>query len=314
MRDTRKGKRKVAVKKTAKTRRVKPKPSIAKKTQDTVRSSNHAALPSPAPSDAPEAVSALTPAPTPKRRLAPTPPPLPTVKPILGISVERGVFLMVSTAATDGELSEFRLATEKPFSRTVPADAKRCRMGSTLIKDDAAGSPRRIYVAFVPTPAKVVVSGVTHGCAKHQKQVIYFNFNVERFETFDRDVLRKLLFALHDPFEEVLAAVLPAAASIREEHKRVSGQRERQLRWQSILAQVKEHLENKESAQALALLEPLVFSTAPRPEAEKLLAEILLTATQSRTDGASDALKELQRQKLLMEHLTRRLARERPLP
>jgi hypothetical protein len=187
-------------------------------------------------------------------------------------------------------------------------------MGSTLIKDDAAGSPRRIYVAFVPTPAKAVVSGVTHGCAKHQKQVIYFNFNVERFETFDRDVLRKLLFALHDPFEEVLAAVLPAAASIREEHKRVSGQRERQLRWQSILAQVKEHLENKESAQALALLEPLVFSTAPRPEAEKLLAEILLTATQSRTDGASDALKELQRQKLLMEHLTRRLARERPLP
>jgi hypothetical protein len=283
MRDTRTRKPKVAVKKPVKKRGVK-QPVEAPSLKD---------------------VAATATEPTPPKH---TPPPIPTVTPILGISVERGVFLVISTAATDGELSEVRLATEKPFSRVLAADSKRCRMASMLIKDDNSTQPKRVYVAFVPTPPTAVVAGVIHGCAKHQKQALFFNIKVERYESLDRQTLRKLLFILSEPFAEVMAAVLPESAPIREEHRLISGARERQLSWKATFEQVKTHLENKEAPRALALIEPLVFSKAPRPEAEKLLAEMLVAATPNKVENASDAFKEFQRQKLLLEHLIRRLA------
>ena len=121
----------------------------------------------------------------------------PTVSPLIGISIERGVFLVVSTATTDGLLSEFRLPSEKPYSRVLAADSKRCQMAYSVIKDEKSGEPRRVYVAFVPTPPKAVVSGVTHGAAKHLKTTLFFNISVERFESMDRNTLRKLLFVLH---------------------------------------------------------------------------------------------------------------------
>jgi len=233
----------------------------------------------------------------------------PTVSPLIGISIERGVFLVVSTAATDGLLSEFRLASEKPYSRVIAADSKRCQMAFSVIKDEKSGEPRQVYVAFVPTPPKAVVSGVTHSAAKHLKSTLFFNISVERFESMDRNTLRKLLFVLHEPFEKVLASFAPESSAIRQEHQLIGAARQKQLSWKATLEQVKTHLANKEGKQALGLLEPLVFNRAPQLEAEKLLGDMLLAATGKTSDELGEPLKLMQREKLLLEHAIRRIGK-----
>jgi hypothetical protein len=232
----------------------------------------------------------------------------PTVSPLIGISIERGVFLVVSTAASDGLLSEFRLASEKPYSRVIAADSKRCQIAYSIIKDEKSGEPRRVYVAFVPTPPKAVVSGVTHSAAKHLKNTLFFNVSVEKFESMDRNTLRKLLFVLHEPFEKVLAAVAPESSAIRQEHQLIGAARQKQLSWKATLEQVRTHLANKEGKQAVALLEPLVFSRAPQLEAEKLLGDMLIAATGKTTDEVVEPVKNMQREKLLLGHVIRRVS------
>ncbi len=233
----------------------------------------------------------------------------PTVSPLIGISIERGVFLVVSTAATDGLLSEFRLASEKPYSRVIAADSKRCQMAYSIIKDEKSGEPRRVYVGFVPTPPKAVVSGVTHGAAKHLKSTLFFNVSVERFESIDRNTLRKLLFVLHEPFESVLASVTPESSAIRQEHQLIGAARQKQLSWKATLERVKTHLANKESRQALALLEPLVFGRAPQLEAERLLGEVLLATKGETVNGVTGLLREMRREEQLLAHFIRLIAK-----
>jgi hypothetical protein len=231
----------------------------------------------------------------------------PTVSPLIGISIERGVFLVVSTAATDGLLSEFRLASEKPYSRVMAADSKRCQMAFSVIKDEKSGEPRRVYVAFVPTPPKAVVSGATHSAAKHLKNTLFFNIPVERFEAIDRNTLRKLLFVLHEPFEKVLAAVAPETSAIRQEHQLIGAARKKQLSWKATLEQVKTHLANKEGKQALGLLEPLVFNRTPQLEAERVMGDMLSRAVGDSSDHLSGSRRNLRSEKLLLEYCIRRL-------
>lgn len=235
-----------------------------------------------------------------------------TVSPLIGISIERGVLLVVSTAATDGLLSEFRLASETPYSRVIAANRKRCQMAYSIIKDEKSEELRRVYVAFVPTPPKVAVSGVTHSAAKHLKSTLFFNVSVERFDSFDRNTLRKLLFVLYEPFESVLASVTPESSAIRQEHQLIRAARRTQLSWKATLEQLKTHLANQESKQALALLEPLVFSRAPQLEAEKLLGDILIAATGKTTDEAVEPVKNMRREKLLLEYAIRRVSKTGP--
>jgi hypothetical protein len=230
---------------------------------------------------------------------------MPTVSPLIGISIERGVFLVVSTAATDGLLSEFRLASEKPYSRVIAADSKRCQMAYSIIKDEKSGEPRRIYVAFVPTPPKAVVSGVTHGAAKHLKTTLFFNISIERFESMDRNTLRKLLFVLHEPFEKVLVSVAPETSPIRQEHQLIGAARKKQLSWKATLEQVKTHLDKKEGKKALGLLEPLVFTRNPLLEAEKLLSEILVSAAITKGNGIVGPLGSMRMESLMLSYLVK---------
>jgi hypothetical protein len=225
---------------------------------------------------------------------------------LIGISLERGVFFIVSTPLAAGPLIDFRLASEKPFSRVIAADAKRCHVATTDIKDDKSGEPRRVYVAFVPTPSKAIVSGLTHACGKHLKDQVFFNIKIERIDAIDQPTLQKLLFVLHEPFEKVLEAISPECTSLRDEHARIGAVRKRQRSWRTTLDQVKKHLNDKEASLALALLEPLVYAPSPQAEAEKLLGDMLLAAAQ-KTAGESAAMQSLTRERLLLEHALSRI-------
>jgi hypothetical protein len=235
----------------------------------------------------------------------------PQITPLIGISLDRGVFLIVSTPLAAGPLVDFRLASEKPFSRVIAADAKRCHVATTEIKDDKSGEPRQVYVAFVPTPPKALVSGTTHSCAKHGKESLFFDIKVDPLDAIDRQTLRKLLFVLHEPFGVVLEAGTPESSSLRDEHRLIGEARKKQLGWKATLQKVKTHLANKETAAALGLLEPLVYAKNPQPEAEKLLGDLLLTAAKKTTDD-SPAITALTRERLLLEHAIRRLAKAAP--
>jgi hypothetical protein len=232
----------------------------------------------------------------------------PQITPLIGISLDRGVFLIVSMPLAAGPLVDLRLASEKPFSRVIAADAKRCQVATTDIKDDKSGEPRRVYVAFVPTPSKAIVSGLTHACGKHLKDNIFFNIKIERFDAIDQSTLRKLLFVLHEPFEKVLAAISPECTSLRDEHARIGAVRKRQLSWKRTLDQVKKHLNDKEASLALALLEPLVYAPSPQAEAEKVLGDMLLAAAQ-KTARESTVIQPLERERLLLEHALRRIVK-----
>jgi hypothetical protein len=232
----------------------------------------------------------------------------PQITPLIGISLDRGVFLIVSTPLAAGPLVDFRLASEKPFSRVIPADTQRCRLATAEITDEKSGEPRRVYVAFVPTPTKALVSGMTHSCAKHGSESLFFNIKVDRLDTIHRQTLRKLLLVLHEPFGHVLDAVLPDPSALRDEHRLIGEARKKQLGWNSTLQKVKTHLANKEAPAALGLLEPLVYAKNPQPEAEKLLGDLLLAAAKKTRDD-SPAITALKRERLLLEHAIRRLAK-----
>jgi hypothetical protein len=234
--------------------------------------------------------------------------PPPQITPLIGISLDRGVFLIVSTPLATGPLVDFRLASEQPFSRVIAADAKRCHVATTDITDDKSGEPRRVYVAFVPTPSKAIVSGLIHACGKHLKDHVFFNIKIDRFDAIDQSTLRKLLFVLHEPFEKILEAISPECTSLRDEHARIGAVRKRQLSWKITLDKVKKHLNDKEASLALALLEPLVYAPSPQAEAEKLLGDMLLAAAQ-KTAGESTVMQSLERERLLLEHALRRLVK-----
>jgi hypothetical protein len=235
----------------------------------------------------------------------------PQITPLIGISLDRGVFLIVSTPLAAGPLLDFRLASEKPFSRVIPADAKRCRLATAEITDEKSGEPRRVYVAFVPTPPKALVSGMTHSCAKHGKESLFFDIKVDPLDAIDRQTLRKLLLVLNEPFGHVLDAVLPDPSALRDEYRLISEARKKQLGWKLTLQKVKTHLANKEAPAALGLLEPLVYTKNLQPEAEKLLGDLLLAAAKKTTED-SPAITALTRERLLLEHAIRRLAKAAP--
>ncbi len=163
-------------------------------------------------------------------------------------------------------------------------------------------------MAFVPTPSKAIVSGLTHACGKHLKDHVFFNIKIDRFDAIDQSTLRKLLFVLYEPFEKVLEAISPECTSLRDEHARIGAVRKRQLSWKTTLDQVKKHLNNKEASLALALLEPLVYAPSPQAEVEKLLGNMLLAAAQ-KTAGDSAVMQSLARERLLLEHALRRIVK-----
>ena len=253
---------------------------------------------------------------------APVPKARPTVTPLVGLSLDKGLLIAVMTGTDDADLADFRMAIDRPFFKMLPAPAARCRSSHAVIRDQKAGVDRKSYVAFIPAPAHAVIEGPIPCGARFGKESLFFTVPTELYDKIDREKLRKILYVLHPQFEAVLPHVLPEKHPLRVEFASITATRKRNEMWQAVQAQVKGHLEAKEPAKALAVLEPLVFSQQPLVEAEKLLGELLYAAKRpKRTEGddseameeESAEIKALRTEQLLLEFTVSRLTRsEKP--
>lgn len=234
--------------------------------------------------------------------------PLPAITPLIGISIERGLLIAVMTQPDDPELTDFRMAIDRPFFKMLSAPAARCRASHAVIKDEKAGVDRKSYVAFIPAPARAVIEGAIPCGAKVGKEPMFFTVQTEQFAKMDREKLRKILYVLHPQFEAVLPQVLPAKHPLLVELAPITAARRRQEKWQRIQAEVKRLLEAKQPKKAVDLLVPLALTKQPMPEAEKLLGELLWLAKRAK-NGESEAvdndepaeLKALRIEQLMLE-------------
>ena len=252
---------------------------------------------------------------------APVPKARPTVTPLVGLSLDKGLLISVMTGTDDADLADFRMAIDRPFFKMLPAPAAKCRSSHAVIRDQKAGLDRKSYVAFIPAPAHAVIEGPIPCGARFGKESLFFTVPTEPYAKIDREKLRKILYVLHPQFEAVLPHVLPEKHPLRVEFAAITAARKRNEAWQAVQAQVKTHLEAKEPAKALAVLEPLVFSQQPLVEAEKLLGELLYAAKRpKRTEGDAEVaeeesaeIKALRMEQLLLEFTVSRLTRsEKP--
>lgn len=243
--------------------------------------------------------------------------PLPNISPLIGISFDRGLLIAVMTDPQDAELTDFRMAIDRPFFKMLAAPAARCRASHATLRDERAGVDRKSYVAFIPAPAKAVIEGAIPCGAKVGKDPVFFTVPTEQLAKMDRDKLRKVLFVLHPQFEVVLPQVVPAKHELLTELAPITVARRRNEKWQRIQAEVKAHLEAKAPKKALAVLEPLVFTKQPFAEAEKLLGELLYAAKRpKRPEGETEPpeeesaeLKALRIEQLMLEFALARLSR-----
>ena len=247
-------------------------------------------------------------------------PPRPTVEALIGIAADGGLLIALMTSAKDGILTDFRIVPHRPSYELLPSVGALCRSSHAIIRDQRAGMDRRAYVAFIPLSDAIVERQVSFG-ALHKKEPLFFTAPVESYAETDRVRLRKILYVLHPQFEAVLPHVLPEKHPLRVEFAAITAARKRNEMWQAVQAQVKTHLEAKEPAKALAVLEPLVFSQQPLLEAEKLLGELLYAAKRpKRTEGDAEVAEEesaevkaLRMEQLLLEFTVSRLTRsEKP--
>jgi len=249
------------------------------------------------------------------------PKPRPTVTPLIGISIEKGLLIAVMTGTDDADLADFRMAIDRPFFKMLSAPAARCRSSHAIIRDQKAEVDRKSYVAFIPAPAGAVIEGPIPCGARVGKESIFFTVPTEPYAKIDREKLRKILYVLHPQFEAVLPQVVPEKHPIRVEFASITAAKRRNEKWQAVQAEVRKHLEAKEPAKALAVLEPLVFSQQPLVEAEKLLGELLYAAKRPKSADRSGEpseeepaeVKALRREQLLLEFTVSRLTRsEKP--
>jgi hypothetical protein len=254
--------------------------------------------------------------PAPTAAITPAPPPLPSVTPLIGVSVEKGLLIAVMTRPEDAELSDFRMAIDKPYYRILNAPAARCRAAHTLIRDEKAAVDRKMYLAFIPAPARAVIEGGVPCGAKVGKESVFFSVPTEQFAKIDREKLRKILYVLQKLFEEILPQVLPEKHALLEELAPLIVARQRREKWQRIQEEVKRHLEAKEPQKALDVLSPHVFTTEPMAEAEKLFGDMLFAAYRSKTQATNGTEAEppapelvaLRTEQLMLEYAISRLA------
>jgi len=218
--------------------------------------------------------------------------PMPVITPLIGIGIDKGLLIAVMTQPDDADLTDFRMAIDRPYYKMLSAPASRCRASHAVVKDEKAGVDRKTYVAFIPAPAKAVIEGAIPCGAKVGKDPLFFSVQTEPLAKMDREKLRKILFVLHPQFEAVLPQVLPAKHPLLLELAPITASRRRQEKWQKIQAEVKRLLEAKQVKKALDLLVPLALTKQPMPEAEKLLGEMLWLAKRGHNGSANGAAHE----------------------
>jgi hypothetical protein len=248
------------------------------------------------------------------RRLTAVTPPAVDVTPkgLLALSTEYGVFVAMTTPLESAMLADFRLAAKDPFPRVIAASAKRCRVSVGEWRDDKAGTTERLYVAFIPTPPGAMVEGTVLYGAKVGRAQLFASTPTQRYAQIEAEKQKKILYLLQPRLIEIASDCLPEAHPLMEELGRVTVLRREQEAWAAVQETIRGHLERKDGRAAVRELEPLVFTAAPKPAAEKLLSEILLKSNAAVSDAVSTEapLAALKSESLMLSYLLGRLSRK----
>lgn len=299
---------KAAATKTAAARKAASKPVVPKAL------SKMPAMSKPKPKPKPKAKAGSTEAPTKsvkaaaKDQASPSPP---TVTGIVGVSTEKGIFLVVSTDQGAAELFDFRLAVKEPYPRAINAGAAKCRRATAVVNDSSTTPTRSLYLAFVSVPsATALEGGLLCRARTNLKQEVFFNVPTQRYQSFEADKITRVLAALSDGFDELLVPVLGAAHPLIEQFAVVIKRKTELEFWNAVRQKVKDLLQGGQGQQALEVLEPLVYARTPHLQAEKLLGELLYSSAkkpEASQDGpGQQALQQLMTETVLLQWYLKR--------
>jgi hypothetical protein len=243
----------------------------------------------------------------PKKQLAEAP----AVNGIVGVSTEKGVFLVVSTEQGAQELFDFRLAVKEPFPRAINLGASKCRRASAVVNDSSTQPARLLYLAFVSVPAPTPLEGALLCRARtSSKQEAFFNVPTQRYQSFEADKITRVLAALSDGYDELLEPTLGADHPLIEQFSVVLKRKSELEFWNATQQKVKDLLQSGQGQQALEVLSPLVYASTPHTQAEKLLGELLYSSAkkpEASADGpGQQALKTLATETLLLQWFLKR--------
>ncbi len=225
---------------------------------------------------------------------------------IVGLSTEKGVFLVVAVEQGAEELFDFRLAVKEPFPRAINVGASKCRRATTVVQDASAQPPRQLYLAFIAVPTAAELEGnLLYRARNLAKQEVFFQAPTQKFQSFEADKLTRLLAALSEGFAELLPSILGKDHPLTVQTQAILKKKAELEFWNATQQKVKDLLQQGQGPQALSVLEPLVYVAKPHAQAEKLLGDLLYSSAkkpQAPADGpGQQALKTLATETLLLQ-------------
>ena len=214
----------------------------------------------------------------------------PEVVGVVGLSTEKGVFLVAATATGSATLADFRLAVREPFERAIHIGASKCRQASQVVTESSASQPKDFYLSFISVPSTKMVQGrLLYRAKASNRHEVFFEAVTQTYTSLESEKLIKLLGSLSDGFAELLSPVLGKDHALVRSIQQIQARKQEFTKWTATQKEVTRLLQEGKAQQALELLSPLVFTEKPNPQAEKLMAELLNRAARS---GQSESSSE----------------------
>lgn len=238
----------------------------------------------------------------------------PEVVGVIGLSTEKGVFLVAAIPSGSTTLTDFRLALREPFERAIHIGASKCRQASQVVTEPNAIQPKDFYLSFISVPSSKMIQGrLLYRAKAANKHEVFFEAATQSFTALDSDKLIKLLGSLSDGFAELLPPVLGKDHSLVRSIHDIQARKQAFTQWTATQQEVNALLQEGKAQQALDRLAPLVFTEKPNAQAEKLMAELLSRAARSGQpeSGDGDRLEPLETLKseslMLLWYVSRKL-------
>jgi len=241
-----------------------------------------------------------------KQALAP-----PAVTGVVGVSTEKGIFLVAAATQDEVALLDFRLAVKEPFPRAIHVGAGKCRRATRVVPDPSSQPPRYLYLAFVAVPAPTPLEGaLLYRARTPDKQEVFFSAATQKYQAFEADKLTRVLAALSDGFSELLPEVLGEGHPLAEQTRAIIKRKTEIEFWNATQQKVKDLLQKGQGPEALSILEPLVYVRTPHAQAEKLLGELLYSSAKkpeaAQEGPGQQALKQLMTETVLLQWYLKR--------
>jgi hypothetical protein len=242
------------------------------------------------------------------KRAAPLAAPIaiPRIRGIFAMILDTGVIITATTELDSPPVTLIQAAAALAKSvsqRKVPSTS----LFSVVAPDKKLGRDVRVYVGFVAVQNAVVIPGTNTFNARFAysaRKILDSPFSVvaQPLASFKRDQLINFFTILHEPLKKLLSVALASNHPFAQAFNKFHVEHRLRLEWQDVKAKIKQAVDAGQSAQAIELLAPKVFSESPVKEAEKLLGDLLFASlpAEQRKKFENAALRSLQVEALLL--------------